>query len=107
MNSESDYEDYDPSSNETVKNPYRYRDYFSYDREAEFTLQVPSDGFYYFFASNCNPSSESLKLSYVVMNPGNEHLSYDLIPNKLTYLIFFITWVIVLLVSSIITGVRA
>lgn len=107
MNTKFDYEDYDPSNNETTQNPYRYRDYYEYDREAEFTIEVPTDGFYYFFASNCNPSSDSLKLTYVVMNPGNEHLSYDLIPNKLTYLIFFITWVIVLLVSSIITGAKA
>lgn len=108
MNFKSDYKNYDPSDLATInEDPYRYQEFPNYAIEAEFTIQVPKESFYYFFASNWHASSESIKINYVVVNPGNEHLSYDLIPNKITYLIFFITWVIVLVISSIITGLRA
>lgn len=43
-----------------------------------------------------------INIYYVVMNPGNEHLSVDLIPNKITYLIFFLLWVIVFAASLLI-----
>ena len=81
--------------------------YNSFDREVEFSYEVKQKGFYYFFVSHCQNDKSSFKVKYVVLNPGNEHLSFDLIPNKVTYLVFFLTWIGVLIVSGFLTGVRA
>lgn len=48
-----------------------------------------------------------MEISYKTQNPGNEHLSIDLIPNKITYLIFFIIWVFVFLISTVLIVYRA
>jgi hypothetical protein len=52
MGSKSDYLDYDPSVNATILDPYRYQEYPNYALEVEFTVKVPKESFYYFFASN-------------------------------------------------------
>ena len=56
---------------------------------------IQDRGFYYFFISSCNSSEQmSFSIEYTMLNPGNEHLSYDLIPNKITYFVFLILWII-------------
>lgn len=78
-----------------------------YDREVKFTYEIQEEGFYIFFVSHWQNATSDIGINYVVVNPGNEHLSFDLIPNKITYLVFFLTWICVLLVSGGIVGFKA
>ncbi|CAI2370146.1 unnamed protein product [Moneuplotes crassus] len=79
-----------------------------FDREVHFKYDIKDkdSGFYVFFISHCQQSIDEIGINYTVVNPGGEHLSVDLIPNKLTYLVFFITWICVLLISSAVVSLR-
>jgi len=82
---------------------YLYEDF---ERLVQVRYEIKDSGFYLFFATNCKESSTDISLTYKALNPGKEHLSVDLIPNKLTYLIFFITWIIVSAISCLMISYR-
>lgn len=81
--------------------------YSDFDREASFTLDIEEQGFYYFFVSHCQDDNYTFTVNYVALNPGDEHLSFDLIPNKMTYAIFSLTWIGMLVFSTVIVGRQA
>lgn len=78
---------------------YEYLHYPNYQITIEYYDYIDKSGFYYFFLSNCYKEKGLIKIFYKVQNPGNEHLPLDLIPNKITYLVFFVIWIGVFLVS--------
>jgi hypothetical protein len=77
-----------------------YLDYPEYKIKVSHYDYVDKAGFYYFFVSYWYKHEGSIRIEYKVVNPGGEHLSADLIPNKATYLIFFVIWILVFIIST-------
>ena len=85
----------------TEKHNYEFLNYPDFMIRVEHENYIEKSGFYYSFISSWNGSSSTFTIQYQVLNPGNEHLSLDLIPNKITYYIFFIVWILVFIISTI------
>lgn len=79
----------------------KYLEYPSYKVKLVDYDYIDKSGFYYFFLSYCYNQNATVEIEYMVLNPGNEHLSFDLIPNKRTYLMFFIIWATVFFISIV------
>ena len=78
------------STSDTNSTPnYEYLKFDQYQIRAVYKQNIEKSGFYYSFISNWGGYSDSIRIEYNMTNPGNEHLSLDTIPNKLTWLIFF------------------
>ena len=78
-----------------------YIDYHSYERIVYQNYKIEEDNFYYAFVSFWDRKDSILKIEYFVVNPNDEHLSSDMIPNKVTYLVCIIIWVFVFIFSTI------
>lgn len=76
------------NQNKLAKNQDQsFRNFPSYTRVVRQNYVINESDFFYAFVSFCDKTSEKLTVEYNVINPGNEHLSTDTIPNKVTYFI--------------------
>ena len=77
-----------------------YKLYDSFKRKGNQEYIVDVKDFFYAFVSFWDNNNDDFTLVYKVINPGNEHLSTDMIPNKKTYLIWVIIWILIFIASS-------
>ena len=85
---------------------YSYLKYPSYKRKFKQKYTIQAWGFYYAFISFWERNGNKVTIDYSVINPGEEHLSSDAIPNKTTYLYWLIISLTVFVVSIVLIIVR-
>ncbi|KAF2078316.1 hypothetical protein CYY_000408 [Polysphondylium violaceum] len=80
-----------------------YQQPLSNEGYSQYSVEIEQDGYYYFLLTKCSQSIFPLtyRVSYTTYNPGDNHLSAELIPLPHTFMLFTAIWGVLSILWSV------